>query len=207
MALRRGFKWDAANSRLDIYVDGTVAARLNDTGSYLTVPAGGLTVTAGGVTVTAGGLQVVAGTLNIDGIADFALDVKFNSTITAGADGVGTDGEQLTSGGAAAECDWAAAASLLKFKNILGIRNDADKVLEQIVNTPVYDFRYKRSNGGEHVMSTGDHDTVYTGVVSEDAPWAMHFKGTILNPINTFGYTVLALKALVGRVEALEAAV
>ena len=61
MSLRRGFKWDQANSRLDIYVDGTVAARLNDAGSYLTVPAGGLTVTAGGLTVTAGGATVTAG--------------------------------------------------------------------------------------------------------------------------------------------------
>ena len=65
MALRRGFKWDQANSRLDIYVDGTVAARLNDAGSYLTIPDGGLTVTAGGLTVTAGDLTVTAGTVAV----------------------------------------------------------------------------------------------------------------------------------------------
>lgn len=189
MAKRRGFKYNKHAATLSLYVDGTEAATFNDADPYITSPAG---------------LKVTSGTLNIDGAADFAADVKFNLTITAGADGVGSDGEQLTSGGAAAECDWAAAASLTKFKNLLGLRTDADKVLEQIVSTPVYDFRYKRSNGKEHVMSTGDHDTVYTGVVSEDAPWAMHFKGTILNPINTFGYTVLALKALCARVEALE---
>jgi hypothetical protein len=49
MPARRGFVYDLANTRLDIEVDGTVAARFNDTGSYLTIPAGGITVTAGGI--------------------------------------------------------------------------------------------------------------------------------------------------------------
>jgi len=58
MPSRRGFRWDHSNSRLEVQVDGTVAARFDDTGTYLTIP-------AGGITVTAGNLDMVAGTLDI----------------------------------------------------------------------------------------------------------------------------------------------
>jgi len=67
MSFRRGWKWDATNSRLSVYVDGTEVARLDDSSPYLyvvnglTVASGGLTVTAGGLTVTAGGLAVNGG--------------------------------------------------------------------------------------------------------------------------------------------------
>jgi len=60
MSLRRGSKWDAANSRLEVDVDGTAALYINDSSPYLTV-ASGLTVTAGGLTVTAGNLTLADG--------------------------------------------------------------------------------------------------------------------------------------------------
>ena len=63
MPSRRGWRWEQGGSRLAVQVDGTIAAYFNNTGSYLTVPAGGLTITAGGLTVTAGGLTVTAGGL------------------------------------------------------------------------------------------------------------------------------------------------
>lgn len=52
-----------------------------------------------------------AGALTTDGAATFATatttgDHEFSLTITAGSDGVGGTGEELTSGGAAAETDW-----------------------------------------------------------------------------------------------------
>ena len=59
-------------------VDGTIAAYFNNTGSYLTVPAGGLTITAGGLTVTAGTLTLgnsahwtanASGTVTISNVA------------------------------------------------------------------------------------------------------------------------------------------
>ncbi len=66
---------------------------------------GTLVLTVASAAVTA------AGTLATDGLATFASAITtgnhtFSNTITAGADGVGADGEQFTSGGAAAECDW-----------------------------------------------------------------------------------------------------
>ena len=63
MPSRRGWRWEQGGSRLAVQVDGTVSAYFNNTGSYLTVPAGGVTITAGGLTVTAGGLTVTAGGL------------------------------------------------------------------------------------------------------------------------------------------------
>ena len=160
----RGWWYDQINGRIVATFNGTEIFDFD--GNDLAIAQ---------ATAVTGGLQVVSGTLNIDGIADFALDVKFNSTITAGADGVGADGEQLTSGGAAAECDWAAAACLREFKNILAERTDAERVLAEMVGTPVYDFQYKRREESEgHIMSTGDVETVYTGIMADDAPWATH---------------------------------
>lgn len=173
-----GWRWDSANSRMDIYYRGTKVGHVSATEFELDQA------------------------FDCDGTADFAGDVKFNSTITAGADGVGADGEQLTSGGAAAECDWAAAGSLRAFKNILGIRTDTEDALKAIVDTPVYDFKYKRKGDSpERITSTGDVETVYTGIMADEAPWAMHHNGRILNPINALGYTMLAIKALATKVE------
>ena len=194
----RGWKFDKANSRLAALYDGTEVFDF-DADDMVITPA--LTVTgaitaSGGLGATTLASGVVTGNLTI------------SSTLTAGADGVGADGEQLTSGGAGAECDWSAAASLRQFKKILGIRNDADEVLSLLVNTPVYDFQYRDKSEaapGERIMNTGDTSTVYTGIMADEAPWLMHHKGRILNPINTVGYLLLGIKALTAKVEALEA--
>lgn len=76
-AIKRGWSYDQSNTRLDVFVDGTKAAIFNDSGSYLTIPAGGLTVTAGGITITAGGLTVTAGgaTITAGGLTVTAGDV------------------------------------------------------------------------------------------------------------------------------------
>lgn len=137
-------------------------------------------------------------------------NLKLNLTLEAGADGVGADGEQLTSGGAAAETDWSAAGSLPEFKKVLRERDDAEEALKLLVSTPVYDFQYKTRDEYEgdfdHPITTGDTKTQYVGVMADEAPWAMHHGGKILNPINAFGYTLLALKALTAKVERLEGA-
>src|SRR3990167_3164586 len=142
----KGWWFDQINNRIVAVYNGTEIFDFDGNDFAIAV-----------ATALTGGLQIVSGTLNVDGIADFALDVKFNSTITAGVDGVGADGEQLTSGGAAAECDWAAAACLREFKKLLGQRTDEAEVLAQLAATPVYDFKYKtREESDERVISTGD---------------------------------------------------
>lgn len=52
-ARHRGWFWDAANSRLSVYVDGTEIARFDDATADLTLLTNGLS-TAGGVVVTGG---------------------------------------------------------------------------------------------------------------------------------------------------------
>lgn len=192
----KGWREDAANARLTAVYNNTTVIDFD----------------ANDITITPN--TTITGTL-ASGAATLATGVTtgnhtFSSTITAGSDGVGADGEQLTSGGAAAECDWAAAGSLRMFKNLLRQREDEQDVLQMLVSTPVYDFRYKskveaREEGIERISSTGDTETTYTGIVADEAPWAMHYGGRILNPINTFGYLLLGIKALVERVETLEA--
>lgn len=144
------------------------------------------------------------------------------------SDGQGTAGEQLTSGGANGNLTWTAAASTRAVKRNVVERIDYAVALAAMVAAPVYDFNYKpnvteqyldergntqtRIATGQRTRSTGDYATTYTGIMADEAPWAMHHDGTILNPISTFGYTVMSIKALVainddlqGQVDSLEA--
>lgn len=77
-----GLFWNAVDGRMETYYRGTKVTHVNATE-----------------------LQVDQA-LDIDGAADFAANVKFNSTLEAGSDGKGSDAEQLTSGGSAGEIDW-----------------------------------------------------------------------------------------------------
>ena len=65
MPSRRGWRWDGANSRLDVDVDGTTVARFDDSTNDLTLTTNGLGVTAGGVGSTAGDLTVTAGDAHV----------------------------------------------------------------------------------------------------------------------------------------------
>ena len=53
---------------------------------------------------------------------------------------------------------------------------------------------------------TGDLDTLYVGPMADEVPWAMHHEGRILNPINIFGYTTLAIQALADKMDKQEEA-
>ncbi|KKM86968.1 hypothetical protein LCGC14_1273720 [marine sediment metagenome] len=144
----------------------------------------------------------------------------------------GTSGEQLESAGAGAVVIWATAGSRREYKDIGSEFTDTAEALAALVATPVYNFKYPQpvyvdvpevhseadARGelvdttvmvprlvGERKLSTGDYDTDYVGVMAEDAPWAMHHGGRMLNPINTFGYTTLAIKELDKRLTAIGA--
>jgi len=78
MALSRkhtGWKWDAANSRLIVYIAGastvpTAVAYFDNATPYITSPVG-LTVTTGNLTVTAGDDRVTAGNLRLGAVETF----------------------------------------------------------------------------------------------------------------------------------------
>ena len=102
MPARRGFRWDQGNSRLEVQVDGTIAARFDDTGSYLTIPSGGITVTAGGITVTAGDVQVVAANLRMGASETFGTTQPTSAVVfkqgTAPAGAITTSSAIFTNG-------------------------------------------------------------------------------------------------------------
>ena len=65
MPKRRGWRYDGANSRLEVDVDGTTVARFDDATIDLTLTTNGLTIAAGGATVSAGDLTVTAGDAHV----------------------------------------------------------------------------------------------------------------------------------------------
>ncbi len=148
---------------------------------------------------TAGTLQ---GNLNISGVTSGKVIIT-----TAAAAGswtltlptaVGGAGEQLTDAAGDGITSWAAAASLRDYKDIAGLA-DPHTALDQLLNTKAYRFHYKEGRG------TLDVDTEYVGVMADEAPWAMHYNGGIVNPVNTLGYMVLGFQAVDERIKELEA--
>jgi hypothetical protein len=83
-----GWYYDAVNSRMNLYYRGTKVGHASATE-----------------------LQVDQA-LDVDGAANFAAEVEcaanlhVQSTLEDGIPSVGTDGQQFTSGGAAAVCNW-----------------------------------------------------------------------------------------------------
>ena len=111
---------------------------------------------------------------------------------------VGGAGEQLTDAAGNGITSWAAAASRRELKDIIG-EASPQEALDAILNTKVYKFHYKEGCG------TQDTETEYVGIMGDEAPWAMHYKGGIVNPVNSLGYSTLAIQALEARVRELEA--
>ena len=82
-----GLFWNAVDSRMEMYYRGTKVTH-----------------------VSATELQVDQA-LDVDGAANFAAEAEFVANVDIQltlevSDGVGSDGEQLTSGGGGAVCDW-----------------------------------------------------------------------------------------------------
>ena len=166
--------------------------------------AGGLT-TAGVISQddTTNSTSATTGSIHTDGGIGIAENLYCAKAINT-PDGMGSDGEQLTSGGDNTAMDWAAAGSLLKFKDIHEPLNPSNALDAILLTTPMY-FHYQReSDDGGRTISTHDFETEYAGLIAEEAPWAMHHNGTIFNPVSAFGYTVGALQALNEKIETVE---
>jgi len=145
--------------------------------------------------------SATTGELQVAGGAGFAKDVYLTQAINT-PDGMGADGEQLTSGGNSVAMDWAAAGSLREFKHIHGWL-DPTLALDRVVNIGkrVALFTYRQ---GKDIINTGDFQTEYAGVLGDEAPWAMHHHGRIFDPVSAFGHTAAAITALQDRVRYLE---
>lgn len=77
----RGWKWDANNTYIEVWVDGTEVARFDDATNDLTLLVNGLTIDAGGLTIATGGLTVSASGLDITGASTFADKVTYSGQL------------------------------------------------------------------------------------------------------------------------------
>ena len=182
---------------------------MRSAGGALTIPAGTTNesgtfvidepnITATGTVVTAFNLKLTSGPTE-GGTNNYNLWMPNGSFGVS--DGDGTAGEQLQSGGAGADVVWAAAGSRREWKNLLDYVVTPQDALDRILGTRVYPFTFKDGYG------THDYVTEYLGPMADEAPWAMHHKGGVFNPISAFGHTVLAFQALEERLKELEAQV
>ncbi|NTV21962.1 MAG: DUF5011 domain-containing protein [Candidatus Yonathbacteria bacterium] len=108
---------------------------------------------------------------------------------------VGGAGQQLTDAAGNGVLSWAAAGSTRNLKDIDGLIEDPQEALETILETNIYAFHYKEG------MGTGDAQTQYVGVMADEASWAMHYDGNVVNPVNTLGYMVLGMQATNKRID------
>ena len=106
---------------------------------------------------------------------------------------VGTAGYQLTDAAGDGVTSWAAAGSKREYKDILGEASPQD-ALDRMLGTIVYRFHYRDG------MGTQDTETEYVGPMADEAAWAMHYEGGVLNPVNTLGYAVLGFQAMDRRI-------
>jgi len=113
---------------------------------------------------------------------------------------VGTAGFQLTDAGGNGVTSWAAAASKRESKDVVSVWDKPQDALDRMLGTQVYRFHYKEN------MGTLDRLTEYVGIMADEAPWAMHYSGGVVNPVNTLGYMVLGFQAIDERLTAVEQA-
>lgn len=111
---------------------------------------------------------------------------------------VGSAGQQLTDAAGDGITSWAAASSLRELKTINPVLPRPQDALDVLLGTQIYTFRYKPGVG------TLDSQTEYVGPIADEAPWAMHYGASIINPVNAIGYMTLGFQAVNEHVNQLE---
>ena len=155
----------------------------------------GIGTTSPGALLDVGLAGTTLGTFRLEG--NTSGYVQLQTAAAAGSitmvlpSSAGTTGFQLstTASGSTATTSWTAAGSLREWKNNITPFENPDDALAQILSANVYHFNYKPG------MGTGDSETSYVGVMADETPWAMHYSGKIINPVNTLGYMVLGIQA------------
>ena len=98
--LHNGWRWDPANSRLDMYYRGTRVGSL-DVNSYDLIMAtnvtGGIAAVTGNLTATAGDLRVTAGNARLGAVSTFATTEPISAVVMK--TGTAPSGAVTTSGG------------------------------------------------------------------------------------------------------------
>lgn len=86
--------------------------------------------------------------------------------------------------------------SLRATKRNISAYVEDDAALHLILDTPLYRFQY----------CDGDPDNHHVGIMADESPAFTRYRGTAFDPVNGFGYSAAAIKALARRVLTLEAA-
>lgn len=100
---RRGFKWDATNTRLSVYVNGTEAVRFDNANPYVTSLVG-LTVTTDHLITTAGDHRLTAGNYRLGIVSPFGTTeptsaMCFYDAVTAPVGTITTSGALYSASG------------------------------------------------------------------------------------------------------------
>ena len=174
--------WIPATNRL--YLDGASDTYLvESSANTFDVVVGGTTT----IRSTATSVSLAPSTLILGGI-----------TYTVPPDD-GDAGEQLQTNGSGV-LTWEAAASSRDVKVLLG-QLSPTLALNRIMSTPIHEFKYRPD--AKHVG--GDYNTVFTGIVADEAPWAMKHNGRIFNEISAYGHAHAAIQALKAEIDELRA--
>ena len=178
------------------------AGSFSATGASNTLNVGGYFVASGATTNQA--VRIGSGSL---AIIETGASPQYYTTFTGGDQAANinytlptaapaTTGYQL-SATTAGVMSWTIASSTRSTKNIDGLFGDPTVALNTLLGAKVYNFHYKPG------MGTGDSETQYVGIMADEAPWAMHYDGNAVNPVNTLGYMILGIQATNERIDTL----
>ena len=191
-ALRIGDAGGTPVNQYGIFIETLTAGATAD---YAIWVAGANAVHLGTAGTATGLLEIDGATSGTATITAAAATTSYTLTLPAAANT--NVGYQLTCAAGDTITSWAAAASLREYKDVHG-RHDPQDALDKILKAKVYDFNYKHGKG------TQDKTTRYTGVMADEAPWAMHYEGGVVNPVNTLGFTILAFQAMAQELAAMK---
>ena len=160
-------------------------------------------VVMGASSVAIGAAGSLQGTMTLAGVTSGVVTVAVAAaagtwTLTLPT-AVGSAGEQLTDAGGDGITSWAGAGSRREVKRDIVEWDRPRDALDLILDTRVSRFYYREGHG------TKDTATEYVGPMANEAPWAMHYGETMVNPVNTLGFMILGFRAMQDEIEGLKA--
>jgi hypothetical protein len=192
-ATTSGLYWSAGTQELHVALDGALRINLRQSGILIEPRAAGTGAVAGSNIEIAQNTSGsgAAGTLRLRNRSGVPSGLWVEAGLLRVGSSFPTESDSVshTSGTVVGD-----QTSTLAAKTLLGQPHDAD-LLAAVLGTPVHHFRYKdgRYNG-----------ETFTGIVTDESPHFGKDEGRALNEINGLGYLIGAVRALAGRLAALE---
>lgn len=203
-ATYRAIKINPNGGAVDIGANGTTTTIYANTtlvGSVsVTSSSGGITMTDASLTPgtivmgyaddTNGAAARIGMKMKTGSIRYFWIDSDGNMRIHTGAPNTSDANDNASYGGTAVGAQTSTRASKTDIEPFTAF----DDALALVLRTPLYAFTYRE----------GDPNTRHVGIMADESPEFVRLAGTAFDPINGFGYTAAAIKALELRLRALE---